>query len=245
MTLKPLLIRPCKPAIQVCDEIKSRETTAKKEINSLKRNINASEIQIRAWSHLNWNLVKKQADAIDQKQKTGLLAGVAVGIKDIIDTSDQPTENGTISQKGRQPATEATLVQRLRREDAIILGKTVTTECACGISGKTRNPHNLLHTPGGSSSGSAAAVAAGMVPVALGTQTAGSVIRPAAFCGTWAMLPSGGTLPRTGVLKLSDTFDRIGVFAMTPHDIAITIDALSGKDEEDPTTFRSVKRSLY
>ena len=119
------------------------------------------------------------------------------------------------------------------RLGALILGKTVTTELACGAANETRNPHALAHTPGGSSSGSAATVAAGGVPLALGTQTAGSVVRPAAFCGVWGMKPSFGTIPRSGVTRLARTLDHVGVLAGSAEDVALGIDALSGDDGLD------------
>ncbi len=124
----------------------------------------------------------------------------------------------------------------LRAAGAVILGKTVTTECAYFHPGKTRNPHNSAHTPGGSSSGSAAAVAAGMVPLALGSQTNGSVIRPAAFCGVYGFKPTHGLIPRHGILKLSRTLDHVGVFARTLEDIALLAEQLVGHDERDPDT---------
>jgi len=124
----------------------------------------------------------------------------------------------------------------LRAAGAVILGKTVTTECAYFHPGKTRNPHNPEHTPGGSSSGSAAAVAAGMVPLALGSQTNGSVIRPGAFCGVYAFKPTHGLVPRTGILKLSRTLDHVGVFARSLEDIALVIEPLAGHDGGDPDT---------
>jgi len=128
------------------------------------------------------------------------------------------------------------VVARLRAAGAVILGKTVTTECAYFHPGKTRNPHHPEHTPGGSSSGSAAAVAAGMVPLALGSQTNGSVIRPAAFCGVYGFKPSRGLIPRTGILKLSRTLDHVGVFARTLDDVALLAEELAGYDEGDPDT---------
>ena len=159
-----------------------------------------------------------------------------VGVKDIIDTADMPTENGTVLHAGRAPRADAAVVASLRAAGAVIMGKTVTTECAYFHPGKTRNPHNPEHTPGGSSSGSAAAVAAGMVPLALGSQTNGSVIRPAAFCGAYGFKPSHGLIPRTGILKLSRTLDQVGVFARTPDDLALIAEELTGWDEGDPDT---------
>jgi len=139
------------------------------------------------------------------------------------------------------------VVRMLRAAGAVILGKTVTTECAYFNPGKTRNPHNPEHTPGGSSSGSAAAVGAGMVPLALGSQTAGSVIRPAAFCGAYGFKPTHGLIPRTGVLALSRTLDHVGLFARSIDDLALLLEQLQGYDERDPDTrpraripFRSV-----
>ena len=158
-------------------------------------------------------------------------------MKDIIDTADMPTENGSALHV-RAPTIEhdATIVARLRSAGAIILGKTVTTELATYAPGKTRNPVNPAHTPGGSSSGSAAAVAAHMVPVAIGTQTNGSVIRPAAFCGVYGFKPTFGLIPRTGILKQSRPLDQVGVFARSVEDLAIIAEPLIGHDEDDPDT---------
>jgi Asp-tRNA(Asn)/Glu-tRNA(Gln) amidotransferase A subunit family amidase len=166
----------------------------------------------------------------------GPLHGVPVGIKDIIDTADMPTENGTVLHKGRTPREDAAVVKMLRAAGAVILGKTVTTECAYFNPGKTRNPHNPEHTPGGSSSGSAAAVGAGMVPLALGSQTAGSVIRPAAFCGAYGFKPTHGLIPRSGILALSRTLDHVGLFARSVEDLALLLEQLQGYDEQDPDT---------
>jgi Asp-tRNA(Asn)/Glu-tRNA(Gln) amidotransferase A subunit family amidase len=137
---------------------------------------------------------------------------------------------------GRLPAADAAVVAALRAAGAVIMGKTVTTELATYAPGKTRNPHNLEHTPGGSSSGSAAAVAAGMVPLAVGSQTNGSVIRPAAFCGVYGFKPTFGLIPRSGVLKQSRTLDQIGVFARTIEDVALFAEQLIGADPADPDT---------
>ena len=203
-----------------------------------------TEPAIRAWCHLDDAEAEGRALAIDAAGPRGALAGVPVAIKDIIDTADQPTENGTPLDAGRRPDADATVVSRLRAAGALILGKTVTTELACGASGATRNPHALSRTPGGSSSGSAATVAAGGVPLALGTQTAGSVVRPAAFCGVWGMKPSFGTIPRTGVTRLSRTLDHIGVFAGSTRDVALGIDAISGDDGVDQACARRAPTRL-
>jgi len=161
---------------------------------------------------------------------------VPIGIKDIMDTGDMPTEDGSILHAGRTPARDAAVVAMLRAAGAVILGKTVTTEFATYTAGKTRNPRNPEHTPGGSSSGSAAAVAAGMVPLALGSQTNGSVIRPAAFCGIYGFKPTHGLVTRSGVLKLSRTLDHIGVFGRTLDDIALATEQIVGFDPLDPDT---------
>jgi len=231
MKQKSITLQTCKSAAEIAAAIRSGDLTASEQVLEAKTRIDENEQHIGAWQHLDWDLADRQAHAID---RDGSLAGVPVGVKDIIDTFDQPSENGTEADRGRVPASDASAVARLREAGAIILGKTVTTECACGASRGTRNPHNLEHTPGGSSSGSAAAVAAGMVPLALGTQTAGSVIRPAAFCGVWAMMPSLGTIPCTGVLKLSETLDHVGAFTTSPEDLALAIDVMSGDDGIDP-----------
>ena len=195
---------------------------------------------VQAWAFLDPEYALKQARDRDEERRQGHplgpLHGVPVGIKDIFDTMDMPTEDGTVLHAGRTPAYDATVVARVRAAGAVILGKTVTTECAYFAPGKTRNPHNPAHTPGGSSSGSAAAVAAGMVPVALGSQTNGSVIRPAAFCGTFAFKPTHGLVSRHGVMKLSRALDHVGFFARTIEDLALLAEISAGADVNDPDT---------
>jgi amidase len=158
----------------------------------------------------------------------GPLAGLAVGIKDLIDTADMPTAYGSAPHVGHRPPADAAVVVRLRGLGATVLGKTVTTEFAYRQPGPTRNPWNLGHTPGGSSSGSAAAVAAGIVPLALGTQTMGSVIRPAAFCGIVGVKPTFGTLSRAGVHPLCGALDHVGLFARSVPDAAAALAHLAG-----------------
>ena len=160
--------------------------------------------------------------------------GVPVGVKDIFDTRGLTTENGTVLDAGRQPTEDCTVVNLLREAGAVIMGKTVTTELAVFHPGKTRNPRNPRHTPGGSSSGSAAAVAAGMVPLAVGSQTIGSVIRPAAYCGVYGFKPSHGRISRRGVLALSATLDHVGVFARSIVDVAVIAESLMAYDARDP-----------
>src|SRR4029453_9922607 len=155
---------------------------------------------VQAWAFLDPEHALAQARAADEYrmsgQPVGALHGVPVGIKDIIDTADMPTENGSVLHAGRTPSRDASVVSLLRAAGAVILGKTVTTEFATRTPGKTRNPHDPAHTPGGSSSGSAAAVAASMVPLALGSQTNGSTIRPAAYCGVIGFKPTHGLISR-------------------------------------------------
>ena len=198
------------------------------------------EPQVQAWAWLDGAHALEQAAALDKRRAAGLpigaLHGLPVGLKDIIDTKGIPTANGTVIDAGRVPAQDAWLVSRLRAEGAIVMGKTVTTECAYLHPGRTRNPHNTAHTPGGSSQGSAAAVAAGMVPLAIGTQTGGSVIRPASFCGIVGFKPSFGMIPRSGILTQSPFLDTVGVFAKTVEDCALLAEVLAGHDPADPAT---------
>ena len=207
--------------------------TASKRIDEVDR-------EIDAWAFLDRDHAMWQAEAADDHRKqgkaTGPLHGVPVGIKDIFDTGDMPTEFGSKLWAGRTPRRDAAAVARLRAAGAVILGKTVTTEYAYFNPGKTRNPHNPDHTPGGSSSGSAAAVAALMVPGAIGSQTNGSVIRPAAFCGVVGFKPTHGLIPRSGALLLSRALDHVGVFARSVDDAALLAQTLAGFDEEDPDT---------
>jgi Asp-tRNA(Asn)/Glu-tRNA(Gln) amidotransferase A subunit family amidase len=214
--------------------------TSEELVGACLERIRAVEPTVQAWTFLDENHARAQARAADEHKQSGQpigpLHGVPVGIKDIIDTGDMPTENGTVLHAGRTPRTDAAVVAMLRAAGAVILGKTVTTECAYFAPGKTRNPRNPEHTPGGSSSGSAAAVAAAMVPLALGSQTNGSVIRPAAFCGVYGFKPTHGLIPRTGVLNLSRALDHVGIFARSLDDIALAAEQLAGYDEGDPDT---------
>ena len=180
---------------------------------------------VRAWAALDEQRALALAAECDRQRAAsaehGALHGVPVGVKDIIDTADLPTEMGSPALAGHRPARDAAVIERLKRAGAFVLGKTVTTEFAFQHPGKTRNPWNPEHTPGGSSSGSAAAVATGFVPAAIGTQTNGSVIRPAAFCGIVGFKPTMGTLPFAGVCQFSETLDQLGTFARSVADIAL------------------------
>src|SRR5688572_1018471 len=196
--------------------------------------------QVEAWTFLDPEHALVQARAADEwrllGRPLGALHGVPVGLKDIIDTADMPTENGSPLHAGRTPSRDAAAVGLLRGAGAVMMGKTVTTEFAVRQPGKTRNPHDPAHTPGGSSSGSAAAVAAGMVPLALGSQTGGSTIRPASFCGVYGLKPTRGLIPRTGMFQLSQTLDHVGLFARTLDDVAVLLETLVSHDDRDTAT---------
>jgi len=199
--------------------------------------IQEREETVHAWEYLDPEQARQQAEERDMSQQNqgtiGPLHGVPVGVKDIFATQDMPTQWGSPIYAGQQFAFDAAVVEKLRAAGAVILGKTVTTEYASGIPSRTRNPRNLNHTPGASSSGSAAAVADGMVPVAIGSQTMGSVIRPAAFCGVYGYKPSFGLVSRFGVLPVSRELDHVGVFARSVADLALLGSVLAGGDRRD------------
>jgi Asp-tRNA(Asn)/Glu-tRNA(Gln) amidotransferase A subunit family amidase len=194
--------------------------------------IAARDGEVRAWVHVAGDAALAQARALDKETARGLLHsplhGVPVGIKDVFDTADLPTEYNSAIYRGHRPRADAAAVALLRRAGCVILGKTATAEFAYNNPPATTNPHNPAHTPGGSSSGSAAAVADGMVPLALGTQTGGSVIRPAAFCGAIGFKPTFGSINRTGVKPVSDSLDTVGFFSNTLEGTAKALHVLSG-----------------
>ncbi len=192
--------------------------------------ISRLEPDVQAWAWLDAHAALKRAtelDSLGAAAESMPLYGLCVGLKDIIDTADMPTENGTVLHAGRRPEADAEVVHRLRAAGAVVVGKTVTTELATYAPGKTRHPHDLQRTPGGSSSGSAAAVACGMVPLALGSQTNGSTVRPASFCGVVGLKPERDALPRQGVLVQSPSFDTVGLFARTVEEVARLFHALA------------------
>lgn len=203
---------------------------------------------VGAWAFVDAERALRDAREADALRSSGAplppLAGLPVGVKDIIDTAEYPTEYGCPVFKGNFPGADATVVGELKRAGAIILGKTVTTELAFFGPGKTRNPHNGEHTPGGSSSGSAAAVADFQVPLALGTQTAGSIIRPASFCGAIGFKPTFGYISRTGIMSQSPPLDTVGAYARTIDDIALLTDAISAFDPRDGDMTSSPKPPL-
>lgn len=236
-------------ALEIREHLLSGQETVEEFTVKLGCFVDAADEKIKAFAHRDDRIVALQAEHLHRERTSGHLPGplygVPVAVKDIIDTFDFPTEYGTPIHKGRFSVCDATVVSRLRAAGAVIFGKTVTTEFATTQPGPTCNPHNISHTPGGSSSGSAAAVAAGMVPVALGTQTNGSVIRPASFCGVYAFKPSRGLLPRTGVLDQSPSLDEVGIFARNLEDIAKVAEIMSGDDGHDAATARQAPRRLF
>lgn len=203
--------------------------------------IEATDGQLKAWAQLDPERALAQAEEMDAIRQSGrplgALHGVPVGLKDIIDTSDYPTERGTPIFAGRKTDQDAAIVEQLRDAGAVILGKTATTELAFLHPADTRNPHNQEHTPGGSSSGSAAAVAAFHVPLAIGTQTNGSVIRPASFCGIYGFKPTRGVISRRGLLQTSKSLDQVGVFGRTLEDVALLSDVIAGYDQTDNMSY--------
>ena len=210
--------------------------------------IAAEDGSIEAWAHVDPEYALQQARALDRHRQTGRtlgpLHGVPVGIKDIIDVHGLPCENGTPLDAGRMAPRDAAIVASLRQAGAVILGKTVTTELAVMHPGKTRNPHDAARTPGGSSSGSAAAVAARMAPLAIGTQTNGSVIRPASYCGVFGFKPSRGLVSRRGILAQSPALDSVGTFANSIEDIALVTEAITGYDDADKAMRPSSRPAL-
>jgi len=236
MSIDPSMLTAAEAAIALSEG----QLSAEDLVAACLARIKVDEERVHAWAFLDPEHALRQAREADLRRREGKplgpLHGLPVGVKDIIDTEDMPTEDGTVLHKGRRPTDDATVVSMLRSAGAIIIGKTVTTELATYSPGETRNPLNPEHTPGGSSSGSAAAVAARMVPLAIGTQTNGSIIRPAAYCGVVGYKPSFGLISRHGVLKQSRPLDQIGVMARSVEDVALLAEQLIGFDENDPDT---------
>jgi Asp-tRNA(Asn)/Glu-tRNA(Gln) amidotransferase A subunit family amidase len=191
------------------------------------------ESDVGAFVHLAAGRALAQAADADARSASGALHGIPVAIKDIIDTHDMPTEHGSPIYKGSMPLSDGACVAMLRRAGAIVLGKTVTPEFAAVTPGRTANPHNLKHTPGGSSSGSAAAVADFMVPIAIGTQTVGSTIRPASYCGVVGYMPSHQILPVQGVKVQAGSLDNLGILTRSVADVALVANAILGCDALD------------
>ena len=222
---------------EILDGLREGRFTSEELVRQCLARIAKLDPKIEAWIWLDSGQALENARTRDrqlQAGKPGGLAGVPLGIKDIIDIRGVPTRMGSPIFDDYIPSISARAVRRLEEAGAVMLGKTVTAELAYLAPGKTRNPWNPAHTPGGSSSGSAAAVAARFVPAALGTQTNGSVIRPAAYCGIVGYKPSAGLISRSGILKFSQTLDQVGVFARGVADAAVVASAVIGHTPDDP-----------
>ena len=233
MTLLAARGRDIKPlneltATEIVAAIGDGRTTCEAVMRACLDRIAAREPQVHAWAHLNPEASLAAARAFDQSGRRGPFAGVPFGVKDIVDTFDMPTQWGTPIHKGRQPERDAACVALSRKAGGVLLGKTVTTEFANLHPGPTRNPHDLSRTPAGSSSGSAAAVADFMAPIAIGTQTTGSTIRPASFCGVFGYRPTYGEHRMHGVMEASGSLDTLGILARSIEDIALYRDVLLG-----------------
>ncbi len=215
-------------ALDAARAIAGGRLTSEALVRSCLDRIESRERLVKAWAFIDPQSAIAEAQRRDAETPRGLLHGVPVGVKDVIDTANMPTGYGSPIYENNRPVADASCVALLREAGMVVLGKTVTTEFANRFPGKTTNPHDLAHTPGGSSSGSAAAVACGMVPLAIGTQTGGSVIRPSAFCGVVGFKPTFGRIPRTGLKFLSESLDTIGVMGRSVPDVAAFAAILEG-----------------
>jgi Asp-tRNA(Asn)/Glu-tRNA(Gln) amidotransferase A subunit family amidase len=218
-------------ATAAAHKLAAREITAEALLADCLERIAERESQVHAWTFLDTDAALRRARALDAQGPTGLLHGLPIAVKDLFDTFDMPTSYGSPIYADHRPAWDAACVALARAAGAVVVGKTVTTEFATFHPGPTCNPRNLEHTPGGSSSGSAAAVADWMVPLAFGTQTAGSIVRPAAYCGVVGYKPTYGTVTRVGVKMISDTLDTVGALARSVPDVALFVAALAGRHE--------------
>ncbi len=225
------------PAHEAAALIRAGTITSEMLMRACLARIEARDSELHAFVHIDAERALAHARKADEWRAmgigTGPLHGVPVAIKDVIDTEELPTENGSPIFAGRQAGHDASCVRQLRQAGAIVIGKTVTTELASLTPGPTRNPCDPDHTPGGSSSGSAVAVATGMAPLALGTQTAGSVLRPASYCGVYGFKPTFGLISRAGVLMQSHTLDTVGVLARCIEDVGLAVDCMAGQDPAD------------
>jgi Asp-tRNA(Asn)/Glu-tRNA(Gln) amidotransferase A subunit family amidase len=227
-------------AREAAQAIAEKRLTSEELVASYLERIQARESIVGAWQYLDPDQALADARRRDGEAPRGPLHGVPIAVKDLIDTFDMPTAYGSAIYRGHRPVADAACVALARAAGAIVLGKTVTTEFATFTPGKTANPQNPAHTPGGSSSGSAAAVADGMAPLGFGTQTAGSVIRPASFCGCVGYKPSFGLISRAGIKPLADSLDTVGVYARNVEDAAFFVGVLS----ERPALRRSLLGAL-
>ena len=221
----------------LCLQLQAGELSATDLIDACLDRIDADDEQLKAWAYVARDEARAEADTLDRgftrQGRRGPLHGIPFGVKDIFDTAAIPTEWGSPQHRGRVPAEDSAIVWQLRDAGAVVLGKTHTTAYAYFDPAPTRNPHNPAHTPGGSSSGSAAAVAAGMVPFALGSQTMGSVLRPASFCGVVGFKPSFDRLPLGGVMPFAKSLDHAGLFTRTVADMRHLWTAMSAEAQAD------------
>ncbi len=221
-------------AVELVRRLGRRELTVEALVRALLERIDEREPSVQAWTCIRREALLASAKALDAGATRGPLHGLPVGVKDVFDTHDLPTEYGSPIYAGHQPKVDAAVIAQTRAAGGLIFGKAVTTEFATFPPGKTRNPHNPAHTPGGSSSGSAAAVADNMVPVAFGTQTVGSTIRPASFCGTVGYKPTYALLPTVGVKAISYCLDTVGLFTKSVADLGLFTAALTGRPLQVP-----------
>ena len=225
---------------ELVSKIKDSQLTSVEICKKYIERINEFEKDVKAWAHLNKKLLLEKAAEADEYRRsgkpTGPLHGIPVAVKDIIGTLDMPTECGTVIRKGKSYSQNAEIIDLLLSAGAIVMGKTATSELAYLGPSKTTNPHDHTRTPGGSSSGSAASVASFMAPLSIGSQTGGSVIRPASYCGVVGYKPTYGLISRNGVLKTSEKLDHIGVFGRSVEDVALLAKVLIKKDNYDNAT---------
>jgi Asp-tRNA(Asn)/Glu-tRNA(Gln) amidotransferase A subunit family amidase len=229
-------------ATEIAAKIAARETTCEAVVRDCIARIAARDDVVKAWVNFDPELAIAQARAVDKATPHGPLHGVPIGLKDTIDTFDMPTELGSPIYRGNRPRSDAACVALLRRAGAVILGKTATCEFAGSAPPETTNPHNAAHTPGGSSSGSAAAVADRMVPAALGTQTGGSVLRPSSFCGIFGFKPTYNTFNKAGVWPAADSIDTLGWLSRSIDDIILLTAVLRAEEPTPPRKPASAPR---
>ena len=223
-------------AVNALEMMQKGEITSEEYVTAFLEHIKNREPEVGAWIFLDPEMALQQAREADKRRRDkipGKLNGLPIGIKDIIDTKDMPTENGSLIHKDRRPPEDAHLVKLLRNAGAVIMGKCVTTEFALSAPGKTKNPKDLECTPGGSSSGSAAAVSDYMIPLAIGSQTGGSVLRPASFTGILGLKPTFGTISRSGMSPISERLDHPGIYANSIDDIRLVASVILSYDKKD------------
>jgi amidase len=229
-------------ATEIVRATSAGEVTCEAVVRDCLARIAAREPTVHAWATVDPELALKQARDLDRGGARGPLHGVPIGVKDIIDTADLPTEMGSPIYRGHKASADAACVALVRAAGAVILGKTVTCEFAGMTPGITTNPHNPAHTPGGSSSGSGAAVADFMSPAAFGTQTGGSVLRPAAYCGVFGFKPSFGAFNRRGVYPAAESLDTVGLIARSLDDLELISDVLELRPPSAPRSLDHAPR---